>query len=78
MTKMRLRGELLPVVFEGASAGEFREFVAIVMIVGKSAKFEIVPDAVVAQLDLRARARDFRSTAPARNLCAPGSDQANG
>src|SRR4029453_17058221 len=45
--------KLFPVRFQRASAGEFRELIAIVVIVCKSAKIEIVPDSIVAQLDLR-------------------------
>ena len=47
--------------FQRAGAGEFRQLVAIVMIVRESAELEIVPDAVVTQLRSLLRAQDFPS-----------------
>ncbi len=45
------RGKLDAVLFLGASAGEVAELVTIVMIVGVGPKLEIVPDAVVRELE---------------------------
>jgi hypothetical protein len=46
--------ELEAVPFSGAGAGEWAERIAVVMVVGECAEFEIVPDAVMRELEFRA------------------------
>src|SRR5438309_8165689 len=47
-----LRRKFAAVLFFRAGAGECSEFIAIVVVVGESAEFKKMPDAVVAELEL--------------------------
>src|SRR5205807_1437076 len=48
-----VRGKFASVLLFGASAGKFTEFIPIVVVVRKSAELKEMPDAIVAELQLR-------------------------
>src|SRR4051794_5509234 len=64
-----VRGKFPAVLFFSAGAGKFSEFVPIVVIVGESAKFKKMPDAVVTEFEL-CTAGDVPSEEPKDEMLA--------